>query len=116
MIFGNILKNNPDIFSFWHSSEKFYPGLNLSLFQDKQADLSIEKIRKEMDVATRTLEVYNLQEIIQNESPAVFLFSPYYLYVSIKNLGGLEGKSLITPSDRFKNINEWYLETSRVLK
>lgn len=116
MIFGNILKNNPDIFSFWHSSEKFYPGLNLSLFQDKQADIAIEKIRKEMNVATRTIEVYNLQEIITNEIPAVFLFSPYYLYASIKNLGGLEGSSLVTPSDRFKNINEWYLETSRVLK
>jgi len=116
LLFGNILKNNPDIFSFWHSSEKFYPGLNLSMFQNKKADESIEKIRKEMDMEKRIGEVGNLQEIIKNEEPAIFLFSPYYLYASIKNLGGLDGKSLITPSDRFKNINEWYLETSRVLK
>lgn len=116
LIFGNILKNNPDIFSFWHSSEKFYPGLNLSLFQNKKADESIEKIRKETDAQKRISEVGNLQEIIESEQPAIFLFSPYYLYASIKNLSGLDGKSLITPSDRFKNINEWYLETSRVLK
>jgi len=116
LIFGNILKNNPDIFSFWHSSEKFYPGLNLSLFQNKKADETIEKIRKETDPEKRTIEVNDLQQIIKDEDPAIFLFSPYYLYVSIKNLGGLDGRSLVTPSDRFKNINEWYLETSRVLK
>jgi len=116
LMFGNILKNNPDIFSFWHSSEKFYPGLNLSLFQNKKTDESIEKIRKEMDTEKRIGEVSSLQEIIKNEQPAIFLFSPYYLYVSIKNLSGLEGRLLVTPSDRFKNINEWYLETSRVLK
>ncbi|MEK7462851.1 MAG: peptide ABC transporter substrate-binding protein [Patescibacteria group bacterium] len=116
LMFGNILKNNPDIFSFWHSSEKFYPGLNLSLFQNKKTDESIEKIRKEMDAEKRISEVGNLQEIITSENPAIFLFSPYYLYASIKNLGGLGEKSLVIPSDRFKNVNEWYLETSRALK
>lgn len=116
LLFGNVLKNNPDIFSFWHSSEKFYPGLNLSMFQNKKADESIERIRKEMDPEKMISEVGNLQEIISIEQPAIFLFSPYYLYTSIKNLGGLDGESLVTPSDRFKNINEWYLETSRALK
>lgn len=116
LMFGNILKNNPDIFSFWHSSEKFYPGSNLSLFQNKKADESIEKIRKETDRDKRISEAGNLQEIIKSEEPAIFLFSPYYLYASIKDLGGLGENSLVTPSDRFKNINEWYLETSRVLK
>jgi len=116
LIFGNILKNNPDIFSFWHSSEKFYPGLNLSLFENKKTDEAIENIRKESDPEKRISEIGDLQEVITGEQPAVFLFSPYYLYISIKNLGGLDGRSLVTPSDRFKNINEWYLETSRVLK
>jgi len=116
LIFGNILKNNPDVFSFWHSSEKFYPGLNLSMFQNKKADESIETIRKEMDAEKRISKISDLQDIIKSKSPAIFLFSPYYLYVSIKDLNGLDGKLLITPSDRFKNVNEWYLETSRVLK
>jgi peptide/nickel transport system substrate-binding protein len=116
LIFGNILKNNPDVFSFWHSSEKFYPGLNLSLFDNKNADSLIEAIRKETDANKRIEEVKKLQTTISQESPAIFLFSPYYLYASIKNLNGLEGKILITPSDRFKNINEWYLQTSRSFK
>ncbi|MBU4348366.1 peptide ABC transporter substrate-binding protein [Patescibacteria group bacterium] len=116
LIFGNILKNNPDIFSFWHSSERFYPGLNLSLFQNEKADTLMETIRKEMDSEKRIEEIKNLQTLINTENPAIFLFSPYYLYVSIKNLDGLEGNTLITSSDRFKNINEWYVATSRAFK
>ncbi len=116
LLFGNILRNNPDIFSFWHSSEKFYPGLNLSLYQNKEVDDLIESIRKEVDPEKRKISVQKLQTTITSDTPALFLFSPYYLYVSNKNFGGLDGKVLITPSDRFNNINEWYLQTSRALK
>lgn len=116
LLFGNILRNNPDIFSFWHSSEKFYPGLNLSLFQDSKVDSLIEALRQETDVEKRIGKVKDLQTAIDNKKPAIFLFSPYYLYASVKNLNGLENAALVTPSDRFKNINEWYLQTSRVFK
>jgi peptide/nickel transport system substrate-binding protein len=116
LLFGNILGNNPDLFSFWHSSERFYPGLNLSLFQDNQADSLIETIRQESDAGKRLNEIEALQKEIDSQKPAVFLFSPYYLYVSVKNLNGLENKTLITPSDRFKGISDWYLQTTRVFK
>jgi peptide/nickel transport system substrate-binding protein len=116
IIFGNILKNNPDIFSFWHSSERFYPGLNLSLFQNEKADALMETIRKEMDSEKRIEKTKDLQTLINTENPVIFLFSPYYLYISIKDFDGLEGRTLITSSDRFKNINEWYVQTSRALK
>jgi len=116
LIFGNILKNNPDIFSFWHSSEKFYPGLNLSLYQNKKADDAIEAIRKELDPQKRIEKTNGLQSIISADRPAIFLFSPYYLYASVKNLGGMGENALVTPSDRFQNIGDWYLQTSRVFK
>ncbi|MCL5017120.1 MAG: peptide ABC transporter substrate-binding protein [Patescibacteria group bacterium] len=116
LMFGNILGNDPDIFSFWHSSERFYPGLNLALFQDNKADTLIETIRQESDAGKRLGEIEDLQKEIDSQKPAVFLFSPYYLYVSVKNLSGLDNKTLVTPSDRFKNISEWYLQTTRVFK
>ncbi len=116
LLFGNILKNNPDIFSFWHSSEKFYPGLNLSLYQNKTVDTLIESIRKEINPEKRKSNIEKLQISITGDIPAAFLFSPYYLYITDKDFGGLNGKTLITSSDRFKNINEWYMETGRALK
>ena len=49
LLFGNILGEAPDLYSFWHSSEKFYPGLNLALYENKTADRLIESIRNNFD-------------------------------------------------------------------
>jgi peptide/nickel transport system substrate-binding protein len=116
IIFGNILRNNPDIFSFWHSSERFYPGLNLSLYENKKVDNLLELVRKSLDENSRMDDLSRLQKLIVEDRPAIFLYSPLYLYVAPKQLGGFEEISLVTPSDRFKNVNKWYLETERVFK
>lgn len=116
IIFGNVLRNNPDIFSFWHSSERFYPGLNLSLYENKKVDTLLESIRKNLDNDSRLEDLSRLQKLITEDRPAIFLYSPLYLYVAPKQLGNFEESSIVTPSDRFKNINTWYLETERVFK
>lgn len=116
LIFGNILKLNPDIFSFWHSSERFYPGLNLALYENKKADNLLEAIRKNLDAASQKEQLGQLQALISQDRPAIFLFSPTYLYIAPKKLRGFDEKSLATPSDRFENINQWYLKTARAFK
>lgn len=116
IIFGNTLRGNADAFSFWHSSERFYPGLNLSIYSDKTADGLLETIRQESDEETRNTKLAKLQNIIRGDYPAVFLFSPNYLYATPRQLGGFKSRLLVTPSDRFNDINEWYLKTSRKLK
>jgi peptide/nickel transport system substrate-binding protein len=116
IIFGNILRNNPDIFSFWHSSERFYPGLNLSLYENKKVDTLLESARKDLDDVSRLEDLSKLQKLITEDRPAIFLYSPLYLYVAPTQLGGFDEPSLVTPSDRFKNINRWYLKTERVFK
>ncbi|MBI4992348.1 MAG: peptide ABC transporter substrate-binding protein [Candidatus Harrisonbacteria bacterium] len=116
IIFGNILRNNPDIFSFWHSSERFYPGLNLALYDNKKVDALLESIRKNPDENSRKDDLVKLQKLISEDKPAIFLYSPAYLYAGPKNLGGVEEKIITTPSKRFQDINKWYLETRRVFK
>jgi len=116
LVFGNILKANPDVFSFWHSSEKFRPGLNLSFYENKKADALLESIRKDFDTVSRTDDVALLQEIIHADKPAIFLFSPNYLYLTPKNLGGIPRELLESPANRFAHIADWYLKTARSFK
>lgn len=116
VVFGNILRGNPDVFSFWHSSERFYPGLNLALYSNKKVDGLLEAVRKNFDEATRKEQIKQLQSLITGDQPAIFLFSPAYLYVGPKTLGGFPEKILSTPSARFENINQWYLKTARVFQ
>ncbi|MDP2696198.1 MAG: peptide ABC transporter substrate-binding protein [bacterium] len=116
IIFGNTLRGNPDAFSFWHSSERFYPGLNLAIYNDKTVDSLLENIRQDFDDEIRKEKLTRLQNIIRGDQPAVFLLSPNYLYVAVKNLGGLENNVLVLASDRFKNVEGWFLKTNRVLR
>ncbi len=117
IIFGNILKNNPDVFAFWHSSERFHPGLNLSVYENKTVDKLLENIRKDPNETSRQKSLSKLQSIILTDTPAIFLFSPRYLYITSKNLKGFSATSTFTtPSDRFTDIANWHLNTKRVFK
>ncbi len=116
ILFGNILGENPDLFSFWHSSQRFYPGLNLALYENSAADGLIESIRKNLDEEKRRADLISLQSLIVQDLPAIFLYSPDYLYISQKKLKGFEGKFIAFPGDRFENIEKWYIKTARTFR
>ena len=116
LLFGNVLSRSLDLFSFWHSSERFYPGLNIALYNSKKADGLIEAIRQNLDEEKRRGQLAELQEVIAGDAPALFLYSPSYLYISGKNIRGIETGPISEPAERFRSAPGWYLRTARVLK
>jgi len=112
ILFGINPKNKEDLFSFWHSSQKFYPGLNLAIYGNPQADKLMEEIRQTADPSERLAKLETLESIINQDLPDIPLYSPKYLYVSTSDLGGFNDKFLNTASDRFQNIKKWHVETS----
>ncbi len=119
ILFGNILENPEDLFSFWHSSQRFYPGLNLSLYQNSKVDNLIESIRQTKDKNTRREELDLAQSLILEDMPAVFLYSLPYTYTLVDNGSSIaftDDTYLTTPADRFNEINQWYVTSVRVLK
>jgi len=116
ILFGNVLNPGSDLFAFWHSSQRFYPGLNLSLYSNARADRLMMDIRQNSDAALRGKELSDLQNLILNDYPAIFLYSPYYGYFTRKDLHGVNPGLIDEPADRFQNVSEWYLKTARVLK
>ncbi len=116
LLFGNSLSRGPDLFSFWHSSERFYPGLNIALYNNKKADSLIESIRQNLDEEKRRGQLGALEDLIAADYPAAFLYSPSYIYISSKNVRGIETTSISEPAERFKEAKKWYLKTARVLK
>ncbi len=123
LIFGNIFRNNdvPDLSSFWHSSERFYPGFNLALYENKTADSLIESIRKNLNERNRGRDLAALQSLIIRDMPAIFLYSPDYFYIAKTSLKGFDDleqsrRIISLSSDRFKNIEKWYIKTARVFK
>lgn len=116
LLFGNNYGKNLDPYSFWHSSQKLAPGLNLAIYENKDVNKFIDVARGDFDPASRAVGMRQIEPIIMADKPAVFLYSPYYLYVSNKSLKGFDATSLGTPSDRFAMIETWYVETARTLK
>jgi peptide/nickel transport system substrate-binding protein len=58
----------------------------------------------------------DFQKVVIADIPAVFLYSPHYLYGISKSIHGFDAQLLSTPSDRFSGIRDWYIDTARQLK
>ncbi len=86
------------------------------MYVNNKVDKILESIRAE-NVEEKKIKLYNdLESIISSDIPAIFLYSPKYIYAIPKELNGLEIIKLTVPSERFYNVTSWYTETQRVLK
>ncbi len=116
LLFGQLLSASPDPFAFWHSSQKNDPGLNLSLYENKDADRLMEEIRQEFNEDAKKQKYIQLQNMITQYLPAIFLYSPVYIFPTSKDINGIEIENIHLPSERFSQINNWYIKTKRVWK
>ncbi len=120
LLFGNVLENPLDLFPFWHSAERFFPGLNLALYKNAKVDTLIERVRQTEDQAEQKELAQTAEAIIVSEKPAIFLYSIPYTYIYTSNLNGFGFKDpqeyIVTPADRFRHINDWHVAKVRVIK
>lgn len=115
LILGEVVGPDPDPFAFWHSSQIEPPGLNLAAYANRQIDQLIEEARQTRDEAIRTKNYQKFQTIINQDLPATFLYSPLYTYAQNKQLKGVDIARLNIPADRFNNIVDWHLRTTKKL-
>lgn len=111
LLIGETTGIDPDPYPFWHSSGIGERGLNLSDFSNRDADKLLEEARKTTDIKLRDERYAAFQQLLIRERPAIFLLTPYYSYLVDRKVQGISLHGLITPSDRFSHINEWYVET-----
>lgn len=116
LLFGEAAMIDSDPYSFWHSSQKNDPGLNLALFDDKNADDILATLREELNPDRQREKYRAFQEILLKENPAVFLYSPSYLYIVNGAVKGIDVKSIDAAAFRLSNIKDWYIDTKRVKK
>jgi len=115
LLFGEVLGIEIDPFSFWHSSQTKDPGLNLSFYKNKRVDELLESARQSFDEEQRQAKYEEFQQIITRDLPAIFLYSPHYIYAQDKKIKGFNTTLIGTPSQRFENVNQWYIKTKRTV-
>ncbi|RJQ31006.1 peptide ABC transporter substrate-binding protein [Candidatus Parcubacteria bacterium] len=117
LLFGQIVGRDPDLFAFWHSSQRNDPGLNVALYANIKADRLLEEARATQDPAERSKQYEDFQKEVAGDIPAIFLFSPKFIYILPKSLKGDDDMENATvPSERFASIYKWHKETDKVWK
>ena len=114
LLFGEIIGRDLDLFAFWHSSQRNDPGLNIALYANTKTDKLLEDARAISDQKSRLEKYLEFEREIKNDIPAIFIYSPDFLYVVPKKLEGFSLGRITVPSERFLDIEKWYLETDRV--
>lgn len=116
VLFGEILGADPDPFSFWHSSQKKNPGLNLALYDNRAADRLLEEARQTLDSNARRAKYEEFSKLVIEDIPAFFLYAPGYLYPVSNRVKGTMASFVTVPAQRFTHVEEWYINTKRVKK
>ncbi len=115
LLYGESVGGDPDVYAFWHSSQIGGKGLNLAGYNNPAADALLTEARTTTDLEERKIKYQKFQEYINNDVPAIFLYSPTYTYVQAKKIKGFNGSMAVEPADRFASISDWYLKTSKKL-
>ena len=116
LLFGEVLNADPDPFAFWHSSQRKDPGLNLSVYTNDKIDKLLEEARQSVDYESRKEKYTEFQKLLIEDAPAVFLYSPTYIYPVNKKVKGIFIEKFSQPSHRFSQIENWFIKTNRIWK
>ncbi|MFA6416395.1 MAG: ABC transporter substrate-binding protein [Candidatus Paceibacterota bacterium] len=114
LLFGEVVGRHPDPFPFWHSSQRLDPGLNIAQYTNVTADKLLEEARSATDEKTKLTKYRLFQKEIAKDQPAVFLYSPYYLYLLSNDIKGAKFPAITNPAERFASIHLWYNKTDRL--
>lgn len=114
LFFGQIINHESDLFAFWHSSQRKDPGLNVAMYTNAKVD----KILEDAFVATkpedRVKKYAEFENEIRKDMPAVFVYSPSFIYVVSKDLQGFTLDHITFPADRFLSSYLWYTKVDKV--
>jgi len=116
LLFGQVIGHNWDLFPFWHSSQRLDPGLNIALYTNKKVDKLLDEIRSAYKTEPIDEKYQALAEEINNDLPAIFLYSPDFLYLVPSDLKGINLPKTTSNAGRFARIHEWYFRTDRIWK
>ena len=116
LLFGQIINHESDLFAFWHSTQRKDPGLNIAMYTNAKVDKILEDASILTDETARIKKYAQFENEIEHDMPAIFLYSPNFIYVVSKDLKGVSIDHITSASDRFLNLYSWYLKTDNIWK
>ncbi len=126
LLFGQSLLDNLDSYPYWHSSQiqdmsgerskLKLDAFNLSQYASFASDSLLTRIRETRNAQTRETALKELNDLLKQDVPAIFLYSPLYMYGYREDVKGVEIGKLALHSDRLLSMDRWFIQTERHFK
>lgn len=116
LLFGQIINHESDLYAFWHSSQRKDPGLNVAMYTNAKVDKILEDAFITIDEQARIKKYAQFEDEIKKDMPAVFLYSPQFIYIVSDQLKNVAINHATVPADRLSNIYLWYTQVDSVWK
>lgn len=120
LVYGIVMGPDPDQFAYWHSSQadvRSQRRLNFSDYKSKDADAALEAGRTRTDPALRTAKYVPFLQAWRKDAPAIALYRPRFIYTVYGKLYNFNPSGgFNSPVDRFGNVHEWMIRTTRAIK
>ncbi len=114
LLFGEVVNSESDLYTFWHSSQRNDPGLNIAMYANITTDKILEELRNSASNTELSEKTKQLNEEIVSDIPAIFLFSPNYTYLYSEDIKNVSLDKVSSTHDRYRYLSDWYIETNRV--
>ncbi len=114
LLFGTQVGRSLDYYSFWHSSQRNDPGLNVALYTNITTDALLTEARTTTDITKRNDALIRFRDEIQTETPALFLYQPELLYVFPTGVIGATFVGVGEAHERFASVHDWYVDTESI--
>jgi len=116
LLFGEVVGRDPDLYPFWHSSQRLTPGLNITQYANSVTDKLLEQARQADQLDDRAEINKKFQMELAKDTPAIFLYAPHFLYILPTKIKNTAFPSLLVPAERFSAINNWYINEDKIWK
>lgn len=131
LLYGMETFIDPDRFELYHSSQSIHPGLNIASYQsteltvqkrdnkqDGESSLEdVPKVDRWLELArsfdpveekeARKERYFEVQNMIANDTPVIYLFHPQFLYFSNNDISNVVLDNVTSLENRFRNIHRW---------
>jgi peptide/nickel transport system substrate-binding protein len=114
LLYGINAGADPDEYVYWDSSQSKDPGLNVSMYSSSAADKALESGRTLRAPALRSAKYKAFLTAWMQDTPAVMLYNPSYIYGVSRSVIGVGSQRLVNPSDRFYGIQNWAVHSRTV--
>lgn len=116
LLYGLVTGRDMDFFAFWDSSQRNDPGLNISMYANSKVDKLLEDARSTLDTKQQNQDYISFESYIEKDLPAIFLYSPEFIYIVPDKIKGLSLGTITLPYERFLDVNSWYIDTNNIWK